>query len=183
MPRYERAPDDVYALVADVMQQYHEDLAEAGVTVETLFALPSDRDISDDGELLRPLVAHHGYPAAAVVKVVSAKDRAAGNADARLVIDGHQWESDWTDEQKVALLDHELTHLTLKRDKEGNILPDDNGRPKLKMRLHDVEVGTFTEVCRRHGDASIDLRQLRDVSRRYEQGEFDYAGQAAEAVA
>jgi hypothetical protein len=133
-----RKADDILPDVAAAMEKYRPDLVEAGVTVEVLTAHGDP-----------PALKHHGYPAAAVIKVMSQPDRAAGSADVRLVIDAERWE-EMNDARREALLDHELTHLELRRDQEGKVRTDDCGRPKLGTRPHDFEVGGFDEVVQRH---------------------------------
>lgn len=51
------------------------------------------------------------------------------------------------------MLDHELFHIQIKM--KGQIIQtDDLGRPKIKMRPHDMEVGWFKAVAERNGKYS-----------------------------
>lgn len=47
---------------------------------------------------------------------------------------------------------------------------DDLGRPKLKMRKHDVEIGWFKIIAERHGAHSIERQQAKII--------FDTMGQS-----
>jgi hypothetical protein len=157
MPSHDPAPKSVLALIADRIDSGHyPDLVEAGVTVNALFAF------TDDPE--RPAVKLHGYPCAAVIKINSAKDRLEGKSDATITIDGRAWAEEWSDDGRVALIEHELQHLIVarskptKRDPEARVLSDDAGRPKLKMRPHDFQIGGFVSIARRHGDESFERK-------------------------
>jgi hypothetical protein len=52
-----------------------------------------------------------------------------------------------------ALVEHELYHLAQKKDKEQQPMFDDEGRPVLTNRAHDV--GEFIEVVRRYGVGAV----------------------------
>lgn len=143
---YVVAPEEVKALAEGVIRRWHERLNRAGVSIGYLFA-HADRDAS--GQPKGPALKVHGYPAAALVKIVTLRDRVAGLPDALCVIDGDQW-PDWTAERRQAVLDHELTHLHPTGD------TDDANRPKLEMRLHDIQIGGFLEVIQRHEEEALE---------------------------
>lgn len=146
MPVFERAKADVDAIVGKIMHKYHPELKEAGVTVDVLMASATTNQA---GESSGPPLKKNGYPCAALIKVTSLPDRCAGLADAMLKIDADQWKA-LTDAQRAALVDHELTHLELKKDGNGVTKTDDLDRPKLMIKRHDVEIGWFHDVVRRH---------------------------------
>src|SRR5690606_23942633 len=111
----------------------------------------------------KPCLKHQGYPAYAVTKIVSTKDRAAGLADAMIVIDRYIWES-IPSKAKNALLDHELHHLERVLDKRTEQPKGDAlGRPKLRMRRHDWQMGRFEEVAQRQGEWSIEVAQAKQL--------------------
>ncbi len=162
MPNYRQAPQEDVDLLARVLEDYHAELKDAGVRIGLLHA-HARRD-EETGEPLGPALKHHGYPAAAIVRIKSQRDRVAGSPDAVVEVDGDRW-PDWTPQEKAALLDHELQHLSLARGKEGEILVDDCFRPKLKMRPHDFQLGIFEAVIDRHGINSLDAQGYRDLHR------------------
>jgi hypothetical protein len=162
MPTYRKA-DDLVPLAQKAMQKYHPRLAEAGVTVEVLTV---HSEVS-------PALRHHGYPAAAVVKVMSQKDRAAGSADARLLVDAEKW-AGMNASQRTALLDHELTHLELVKDEEGEVRTDDCGRPKLRVRPHDFELGGFEEVVSRHKQDAPESASFYQAHKVFTQQQFPW---------
>ena len=159
MATYQKAGDDVQKLLQAVLKKHHFRLAAEGVTVEVLMACaPADSD--------KPALVHHGYPAHAIIKINSLKDRAKGCADAELRIDERFWASA-TEKERLALLDHELEHLQV-IEKDGKAARDDLGRPKLRLRLHDWQIGVFSEVARRHGPASGDLQAVEGLVKAYQ---------------
>lgn len=149
---------EVGEIVGSVMRAHHGDLAEAEVRVGVLMAYPGD----DDGEDF-VAVKLHRYPCAATIKINSARNRLEGMPDASIVIDAGKWEDDLDDLARRALIDHELTHLEVARDSEGHIKSDDAGRPKLKMRLHDIEIGVFASVMNRYGSKCLDTQMVQTI--------------------
>jgi hypothetical protein len=150
---YEKAPASVGKMAEKVMKSCHSDLHKQGVTIDFVFAN------NENG----PAVSHGGYPAAAVCRILGLKDRALGRADAEITIDQSDWDA-MSEAQQEALLDHEITHLTLARDsKTDEIRFDDLNRPRLKMKKHDFHFGWFESVARRHGRDSIEVYQARKM--------------------
>lgn len=157
-------------LIADVMQQHHPDLHSIKVMVKTLFAFGP---VNEAGEKTGPAIKVGGYRAAACTKVQSIKQRVLGNGDALMILDGDDW-PDWTDEERRALVDHELTHLEPQIDADKVAQTDDIGRPKLKARLHDWQLGGFREVVKRHGAHSFDQQQVDRLVESHGQYLFPY---------
>jgi hypothetical protein len=116
---------------------------------------------------------HAGYRAAATVKVNGLKDRAAGCADVRLVVDGNGWVK-WDRKRRQSVLDHELFHLTVRYHESGEVIRDDLGRPKLKMRLHDHQIGVFEEVIRRNKEHAVDAQVVARAWASMKQLEIDW---------
>ena len=159
MKTFEIAPPEVAARANALIQKYHTDLDCAGVRIDYVFAHDEDGDP----------VSHHGYPAVAVVRVVNLKDRTKGLADAEITIDAKIYAA-MKPEQQDGLLDHELYHLIVPRDDEGEFKQDATGRPRLKLRKHDWQMGWFTEIAKRHGPNSPEVFQAQIL--------WDKAGQA-----
>lgn len=153
---YEKSADydEVHDLIGEIVEKHHGELHKAEVTVGVTYAF------NEKG----PAVKLHGVACAAVIKINSLKARAEGAPDATITIDGKLWRSGGNhaplpDARRRALIDHEINHLMVSRDKEGQIKADDLGRPKLRMRPHDFEVGWFKVIARRHGSASFEVQQ------------------------
>lgn len=167
MKTFSQAPDVTLSIDA-IQLEHHEDLA--GVLVAGLYAF--------DTESSEPVLKHQGYPAGAVVRITPLKDRALGMADATIVVDRAGWLA-LSARQRNALVDHELTHLTRKVDKEtGELVCDALDRPKLVMRRHDHQFGWFDEVAQRHGEASPEVRQARVLMEKSGQLYFDFEPRA-----
>jgi hypothetical protein len=159
MTTYTHADDDTMRMLKEVADEYHAVLGEEGVTVSILMAHAA---IGDDGDPKGPALKHHGVPAFATIRRTTLKQRVAGMADAEMTIDGDRWPH-MPVAQRRAIIDHELTHLDLVI-KEDGLERDDHGRPKLRLRPHDVEVGWFYEVAERHGDDSQERQQARAIA-------------------
>jgi hypothetical protein len=148
--------EETQKLIKAAMDTHHANLSEAGVTVHAIFA----ESYNKDGERL-PAVKVHGIPASAKVSITSLEDRVRGIADAKMTIDRGEW-GGMSESRKIALLDHELTHLVL-------LKLDDIGRPTLKLRHHDWELTGFAEVVERHGEASCEAAQFARFEETYGQ--------------
>jgi len=102
-----------------------------------------------------------GREAIACVRITSLEERVAGRGDAIIWVDGDRRQR--MDVQTLeAVLDHELTHLERGTTGQGSYT-DDAGRPILRMRQHDFEVGWFHEVAERHGERSVEVQQARTL--------------------
>lgn len=152
--------------MAAIIKKYHPDLDNVGIKVD-LISVAND----EEGE---PALTHQGYSAAAVVKIIGPKDRAIGRGDAEIVIDEETYNS-MKDESRDALIDHELYHLQVVRNKKGFPKKDCCGRPKLTMRLHDRQMGWFDEIASRHGSASLECQQATRLFLGGKQIYFEFA--------
>lgn len=165
MPRFERAPAEADLIIGRMMDRYHPQLRDAGVTVECLFAFATT---DENGDTVGCAVKLHGYACKAVVRVLSLKDRTVGRGDVEIVIDGDNWDT-WSEEERDALLDHELEHIELRVDNDGLVIRDDLERPKLRLRKHDHQFGWFDSIARRHGRASGEVAQALAFHDQYSQ--------------
>lgn len=153
MKTYTQCPPDVAELAASLIKKHRRDLKKAGVTIDFLF-------VASDSE--GPALTLHGYACAAVVRKLSAKDRAAGRADAEIVIDHAQW-CDLLPDTRKALMHHEIHHLELKLDGKARVAMDTASRPVLKLRKHDHQFGWFKEIAALYGRASIEVQQAEQL--------------------
>lgn len=97
-----------------------------------------------------------------LAKKVGQKDRAMGRGDAEVLLDADFWVGAG-DEKRRALLDHELHHLAIKKDKYGVFKVDDMMRPIIRMRQHDYEFGWFTIIAQRHGVNAKEVIQAKVI--------------------
>lgn len=165
---YERAPKEILEIIASLVEEYHPTTKEAGVTFDVLLAT------SDSG----PAVKLNGWPCNATVKIVGGIERMKGAADIEIKIDAEKYE-ELTDDERRALLDHELYHVQpIPDDALGGYKKDAYGRPRIKMRPHDVQVGWFKEIAERHGSASMERKQARQLFDDYGQGFWPFLSEA-----
>ena len=151
--RYESCPDSVTDLVRRVRRERFPSLDGVTITCDFSFAPTKDGiPTSDD-------LKHHGWPCAAIIKIVSLKDRVSGLSDAILRISGNWWIDHPDEYERISLITHELTHIIL-TDKE-----DSFGRPVLKMRPHDYEATGFYDCIEQDQEHSIDLQQIAAVNK------------------
>ncbi|HYH69400.1 MAG TPA: putative metallopeptidase [Urbifossiella sp.] len=157
------ADPDTLNTLARVMRLWHPDLTEAGVQVGVIMVSNTDGDAIKSG----------GYAVLACIKPVGLKDRLPKEYDAELQIDEHVWDN-LREEQRLALLDHELCHINLRRvppkqlselRRDDPLAPwwqlDDLDRPKLKSVPGDWNAGDgFKAVVERHGKHAIEYLNL-----------------------
>lgn len=115
--RYEVASTFVDNVIAQIREEFYNVLQ--GVTIDALFVF--------DDKKSEPVLKHRGYPAAATVRIVSSRDRAAGMSDAQIVIDRATWQS-LSGASQRAVIDHELYHLEPVFDADGTVARADDGK-------------------------------------------------------
>lgn len=147
MATFREADAAVQKLVTQTMDRLHPKLKEAGVTVTVLTSHGGDG----------PALQAKGQQLAFVVKVTSHKERVAGMSDVLITLDGDRW-PDWSEKTQVSIIDHCLTAIVLRYMPTGEIKTDDCGRPKLKVKPHDMEFGVYYEVMQRHGEDALDTK-------------------------
>ena len=155
---YEVADPEVNEFVQRVMHRYHRGLADMESTVDILMASPP---VDEAGDPTGPALKHHGVKALATIRQTRPDERALGQADIHLKIDLPFWEEN-DEETRTALIDHELEHLKPKL-KDGAAQRDAYNRPLFVVNPHSWEVGWFFNVARRHGQKSVECRQLQDL--------------------
>jgi hypothetical protein len=167
MTTFDKAPKEAYTAMQELLDECEEfaPLVESKCEVEIWFATGSERK---DGTRNQALT-HGGYPATALAKVIRLQDRVAGLKDARITVDALWWQGA-TEQQRKALLHHELTHFEPVTDDTGAYEYDDASRVKLKCRKHSVQVGWFYSTAKRFGAASLECIQLKEIIE--ESGQF-----------
>lgn len=146
---YRKSGLEIQALTNEVLEMYHGHLLEQNIIIDLIDCYEHSG---------KPAVMHHGHPAFAVIRVMPLKDRSMGRGDAEITFDARLVASMSRDE-KMALIDHELHHLEIKRNKDGEVVRDDLNRTEYKMRHHDREFGWFDVVASRWGRHSIENKQ------------------------
>lgn len=160
---YDKGDGEIRGRVKELISEHFPDLLEANAKIDILFA------VNDDGHA----VVHRGSPAAAKIRIINLADRTAGFGDAQIIMDKKHYD-ELSDRKRDGLLHHELHHLILAREKEGGIKVDDLGRPKFKMRPHDLEVGWFAAVAELYKEDSPEISQARSVLISYKEQFFPF---------
>lgn len=161
MPTFQRCPESVKDLARDILCEFptHRPLLDARVTVDYVFAFPSGQ-----GHAL----TKNGLKCLGLCRIVPLKARVLGRADAEISLDAEWWE-DATLNERRAVLDHELHHIEVQMGQR-----DDFGRPVLKLRKHDVEIGFFDCIAFRHGEHSQERIQAKRILE--QRGQFYWPG-------
>jgi len=155
--KFQQAWQEVRDMAKLLIIKYHQELAEADVKIDYVFAFA---ELDEQDEPVGPAIKHGGRAALGLASKTKLKDRVKGMGDAEILLDGDAWPK-FTYAQKLAVIDHELEHFQLKRDKMGAPLLDDIDRPLLTMREHDREHGWFDIIAQRHGIHSVEVDQFR----------------------
>jgi hypothetical protein len=166
MPTYQKAGIELGRLADKILKRFesHRPLLDSRVTFDFVFAFPS---LDENGSPTGNAISKNGVKALGLCRIVSLKDRAMGRADVEITLD-HPWWEDASDNERDALLDHELHHAEVKT-KNGVVMRDDLQRPMIRLRKHDVEIGWFDVVALRHGEFSQERIQAQRL--------YDDAGQ------
>lgn len=153
-----RANESIEPYVDRLIDEFnvHASLREHEVRIDFLIAYP---EVNADGFAKGPAILHRGMKALGLCRVVNYRDRIKGLGDAEITLDGEYWD-EATERERLALLDHELTHIEL-NSLGGDIERDDAGRPKVRMKKHDFEVGWFHGVAARWKSSASEVRQAR----------------------
>lgn len=124
------------------------------------------------GDAKIALAWHAGYKPDTDGHVVLGKFKRASDLDRQLVdydfiliLNREFWTGPTTtDEQRRALVDHELCHGQVKNGPDGEPLEDELGKVIYRTRKHDVE--EFAEIVERHGIYKRDLELFFQAARR-----------------
>ncbi len=153
MSWYSIANEEVNLTIQKVMKENHGDLHAAGVTITALIAR------SEEG----PALKVGGKEALGCIRVTKLTERTLGLGDALMILDGESMMA-WSSKRLQAVIDHELRHLMLAKNKRtGEIQLDDEGRPKLRIRPHDFEFGWFARTAELYGEESYEVSQAREI--------------------
>lgn len=163
---------EVQQLAEKIIEKYHPDIQEYSVTIAYTFA-----NSSTDA----PALTHGGNQAAALCRINNEQERLEGLTDVSISICESTWD-ELDDDSRSALLDHELHHIVVAKDDTGSAKLDGCGRPKIKLRKHDIVIGGFHAIVKRHGIAAIEAQQVRDAARKFRQAEFTFMDEATEAA-
>jgi len=152
------ADKDTTALAHSVRDEYHPHLKNIDAMVLFSMARIDDRT----GETAGPALRAYGAPTPGIAKICNPQERAITKKEILLKIDAAEWDA-MTPDQRVALLDHLWSHIELVRDSQGRPRYGTDGRIRLTKRQHDWRIGGFNSVLERHGEAAIDVLNIKEA--------------------
>jgi Putative phage metallopeptidase len=163
--------NEVYGMIAEITEAHHPVIHQLAPALNLGVLMVTVDDTEKETALKRS-----GWPCAALIKIVNQRDRAAGGPDVLLQIDGDGW-LNLDDDEKRALLDHELLHIEFPgviKSPEGQYVPiqDNLSRPIVKLRQHDFQLGGFFAIVERHGDAAIEKQSVNKIKEKLDQMSF-----------
>lgn len=130
-----------YEMLRELVRRYRDDLADARIALAWCTSWKPDAD---------------GKVTIGKCRKASDLDRELMEFDFIILLSKAFWlDLQVTDEQRRALLDHELMHAAVKIGENGEPEEDAKGRIVYRVRKHDIE--EFTDTIRRHGIYRGDL--------------------------
>lgn len=142
-----KPPDpDPYRFLDAMVGDTHDDLAGAKIAIAWMHDVKPDRD---------------GHLVLGKAKKATDLDREFREFDLVILLNAAAWKS-LSEEQRFALMDHELCHCTVALDKNDNPILDERERKCYRMRKHEIE--EFHGVVKRHGLYTHTLQELVRVA-------------------
>jgi hypothetical protein len=141
---------EIYARLDALVETFHEELINARIALAWCTSWKPDVD---------------GKQTLGKCKKASELDRELAPYDFVILLLESFWANEAVDnQQRDALLDHELCHATVKLDKFGEPALDAHGREIYRLRKHDLE--EFVCIADRYGTWKRDLELFAQALRR-----------------
>lgn len=145
--RVDRQADSkgVYKVLDKCLKQYRSELRDEDcrIAVAWRYGLKKNKD----GQLVL-----------GKCKKASDLDKQFSQFDFVVILNHEAWTSMLDDEQKEALMHHELMHIGISEDQNGNTKKDSRNRTMFRVRKHDIE--EFADIVAQHGCYKADLEQF-----------------------
>ena len=133
-----------YSIMERLVDGVHSQLKNAKIAIAWRFGWKQDTD---------------GRLRLGQTKKGSDLDRAMHKYDFVLLVNHEAWnQGNLDDNQKLALIDHELCHCEVSNDTNGEPKTDEEGRIVYRIRKHDIE--EFEDVVSRHGLYTHELEEF-----------------------
>lgn len=135
---------EAYRLMDQLIGKHHGHLVDVKIALAWRFGWSQDAD---------------GRLRLGAVKKGTDLDRAMHQFDFVILLNHEAWnKGGLNQEQKIALVDHELCHCQVVNDTTGEPRTDEKDRTVYRTRKHDIE--EFQEVVERHGSYTHELAKL-----------------------
>lgn len=150
-----KAGTDVIGLLSTVVERYHPELGQLDVRIAVTMV-----EVDSGGEIA---ITCGGNEAVATIARVSRRRRVHWPWDIEIMLDAVHW-GELSIEQRVALLDHELTHVVIRKSGPAQaVVMDSDGRPKLGLRPDDFAITGFWSCVERHGPQSAEVESIMSL--------------------
>lgn len=155
----------MYELLYSIIDQFHDELSRTNVRIVLAWAISWKADV--DGRLVL-----------GKCKKASDLDRELAPFDFVILLNRDFWQNPRvTEQQRLALLDHELMHAAVAYDENGDAKCDERGRTVYRLRKHDLE--EFSAIASRHGCWKRDIEAFAQALRLAEQQTTGWVGYAS----
>jgi hypothetical protein len=167
MAIFDQARPEVYQMAREILEAHHPELRMPdGLEFASIAILMASAKPKENGEPTgEPPLKDGGYPVLGRVKAVPYEQRVDGRRDAVIHLDASAWD-EMTEPQQRALLDHFISHLEIKT-KDGLVVCDDWGRPKLELVLCDWRLQGFRSIAQRYGADAPEVAAARVFAERH----------------
>jgi hypothetical protein len=127
---------------------------------------------------LVPCLRLRGAACLAYIRTIRVQQKIYLEYDAEIMVDNFHWR-DMLEPRRKAVLDHELTHLEICKNKQGQPKLDDQGRAKIRLKPDDYTLTGFYQNVRRHGSNSPEWNSLASV---YQIATTEFASSSTVAI-
>lgn len=128
--------DTLACITKDLVEKHHPHLRQASIVFAWAHSWSEDAD---------------GLTTLGQAKKVGELERDSTGSDFYLVLNSEIYPQ-LNEAQRIALIDHELSHCEIVHDKDGEPKLDERDRIVYRLRKHDFQ--DFAAIVKRHGDAT-----------------------------
>ena len=139
----------------------HEPLVTEKIQVALTMCHP---DLDETGMPKAPAITHSGNGVMAKCRLVAPLDYLWMHQDVMIMVDAWRWK-ELGRATRLAVLDHELTHVSVLVDAHGNAKrhPGSAKQVKLILRKDDWTLTGFADVIKRHEGAALEAQSLQNL--------------------
>jgi hypothetical protein len=149
----------------DLVDEHTQEGKEVAELLAKIRAIPQHNELRDAQIAVAWMIGKQpdvdGRIVLGQMKKASELERQLHGFDAIVIINREHWQI-FNEEQRTALLDHELCHLAPALDADFEQKLDGHGRDQWRIRKHDVE--EFRGVIQRHGCYKDDLESFVEAA-------------------
>lgn len=162
-------------MMKSIIGDHYPELLEEKVDVRLVLAFGKASE-EDEADILKP-----AFPGKVPGKlhITNLRDRTRGHGDCLIEVDGDRWQKSLTDKgeptmKSHALIDHLIAGIELITDAEGDVVYDEQKRPKLRKRKPAFTIQGFPHVADRYQADSIEREQIQEVASMWQDQLFGF---------